>query len=299
MSKAATTGPQATRAQDRASTERHVLATEAARAASPDAVLVAKGVSVRYGSVQALDAVDVSVLAGELVTVIGANGAGKSSLVNALVGVVPKAGGSVSFRGQDITEAVPEHLVGRGVVLVPERRELFAALSVEDNLRLGAFARVMKSAGGVFGGAAHRAVAEDLRRVYDTFPRLAERHRQVAGTMSGGEQQMLAIGRAMMARPALLLLDEPSLGLAPLIVEEIFRVVTMLKESGSTVLLIEQNARAALRLADHAYLLETGSVVLGAPADELARDERVAQAYLGLGGAGERPAADPGRTPTT
>lgn len=262
-------------------------ASEAQRAASSDAVLVAKGVSVRYGSVQALDAVDVSVLAGELVTVIGANGAGKSSLVNALVGVVPKSGGSVTFRGEDISEAVPERLVGQGVVLVPERRELFAALSVEDNLRLGAFARVMQGASGAFGGGAvARAVAEDLERVYVTFPRLQERRRQVAGTMSGGEQQMLAIGRAMMARPALLLLDEPSLGLAPLIVEEIFRVVTMLKESGSTVLLIEQNARAALRLADHAYLLETGSVVMGAPADELARDERVAQAYLGLGGAG-------------
>src|SRR5690606_6783923 len=258
-----------------------------ALAISPDAVLVAKGVSVRYGSVQALDAVDVSVLAGELVTVIGANGAGKSSLVNALVGVVPKAGGSVTYRGEDISEAAPERLVGQGVVLVPERRELFAALSVEDNLRLGAFARVMQGARGALGGGAvARAVAEDLERVYVTFPRLRERRRQVAGTMSGGEQQMLAIGRAMMARPALLLLDEPSLGLAPLIVEEIFRVVTMLKESGSTVLLIEQNARAALRLADHAYLLETGSVVMGAPADELARDERVAQAYLGLGGAG-------------
>jgi len=265
---------------------RHAYASEADRAASPDAVLVAKGVSVRYGSVQALDAVDVSVLAGELVTVIGANGAGKSSLVNALVGVVPKAGGSVTYRGEDISEAAPERLVGQGVVLVPERRELFAALSVEDNLRLGAFARVMQGARGALGGGAvARAVAEDLERVYVTFPRLRERRRQVAGTMSGGEQQMLAIGRAMMARPALLLLDEPSLGLAPLIVEEIFRVVTMLKESGSTVLLIEQNARAALRLADHAYLLETGSVVMGAPAAELARDERVAQAYLGLGGA--------------
>jgi len=258
---------------------------EAERAASPNAVLVARGVSVRYGSVQALDAVDVSVLDGELVTVIGANGAGKSSLVNALVGVVPKASGSVTYRGADIGASSPEDLVGRGVVLVPERRELFAALSVEDNLRLGAFARVTGRSGR--GRAGRHELAADLERVYATFPRLRERRRQVAGTMSGGEQQMLAIGRAMMARPSLLLLDEPSLGLAPLIVEEIFRVVTMLKEAGATVLLIEQNARAALRLADHAYLLETGSVVLGAPSDELSRDPRVAQAYLGLG---ERPA---------
>ena len=286
MSTPASTEPRRVAATREPDQLRHAYASEADRAASPDAVLVAKGVSVRYGSVQALDAVDVSVLAGELVTVIGANGAGKSSLVNALVGVVPKAGGSVTYRGEDISEAAPERLVGQGVVLVPERRELFAALSVEDNLRLGAFARVMQGARGALGGGAvARAVAEDLERVYVTFPRLRERRRQVAGTMSGGEQQMLAIGRAMMARPALLLLDEPSLGLAPLIVEEIFRVVTMLKESGSTVLLIEQNARAALRLADHAYLLETGSVVMGAPAAELARDERVAQAYLGLGGA--------------
>ncbi|MFO7545253.1 MAG: ABC transporter ATP-binding protein [Trueperaceae bacterium] len=285
MSRPASTGSRRAATTEAPSSGQRTYASEAERAASPDAVLVAKGVSVRYGSVQALDAVDVSVLAGELVTVIGANGAGKSSLVNALVGVVPKVGGSVTFRGEDISEAAPERLVGRGVVLVPERRELFAALGVEDNLRLGAFARVMQSARGALGGATARAVAEDLERVYVTFPRLRERRRQVAGTMSGGEQQMLAIGRAMMARPALLLLDEPSLGLAPLIVEEIFRVVTMLKESGSTVLLIEQNARAALRLADHAYLLETGSVVMGAPADELARDERVAQAYLGLGGA--------------
>jgi len=222
--------------------------------------------------VQALSQVDLSVGRGQLVTVIGANGAGKSSLVNAVVGVVPKAEGRVLLEGEDITQASPEGLVGRGVVLVPERRELFAALSVDDNLRLGAYRRYL-------GG--ERDLRPSLDQVYATFPQLAARRRQLAGTMSGGEQQMLAIGRAMMARPRLLLLDEPSLGLAPLIVEEIFRVVAALRDAGTTVLLIEQNARAALRLADHGYLLETGTVLLSAPADELARDERVASAYLG------------------
>ena len=235
-------------------------------------LLVVEGLSVRYGGVQALSEVDVSVGRGQLVTVIGANGAGKSSLVNAIVGVVPKAGGRVLLGGEDVTQATPEAMVGRGVVLVPERRELFAALAVEDNLRLGGYRRYLRG---------ERDLRESLDEVYATFPQLAARRRQVAGTMSGGEQQMLAIGRAMMARPRLLLLDEPSLGLAPLIVEEIFRVVAALRDAGATVLLIEQNARAALRLADHGYLLETGNVLLSAPAEELARDERVASAYLG------------------
>jgi branched-chain amino acid transport system ATP-binding protein len=247
---------------------------EDARASSQDARLVVSGLSVRYGGVTALDGVSVSVMDGELVTVIGANGAGKSSLLNAIVGVVPKAAGRVTLSGEDVSAQTPEAMVGRGVVLVPERRELFAAMSVDDNLRLGAFARY---------AAGDRDLAGSLATVYDTFPQLAGRRRQIAGTMSGGEQQMLAIGRAMMAKPRLLLLDEPSLGLAPLIVDEIFRVVRDLRAGGATVLLIEQNARAALRLADHAYLLETGTVALGAPATDLARDERVAAAYLGLG----------------
>ena len=235
-------------------------------------LLAVERLSVRYGGVQALSEVDLSVGHGQLVTVIGANGAGKSSLVNAIVGVVPKAGGRVLLDGEDVTQATPEALVGRGVVLVPERRELFAALTVEDNLRLGTYRRYLRG---------DRDIRASLDEVYATFPQLANRRRQLAGTMSGGEQQMLAIGRAMMARPRLLLLDEPSLGLAPLIVEEIFRVVAALRDAGATVLLIEQNARAALRLADHGYLLETGNVLLSAPAAELARDERVASAYLG------------------
>ncbi|HZJ08556.1 MAG TPA: ABC transporter ATP-binding protein [Trueperaceae bacterium] len=248
---------------------------ERSRAGAPEASLVVEALSVRYGGVTALDEVSLSVKRGELVTVIGANGAGKSSLLNAVVGVVPKAGGRVLLEGDDVSRETPEGLVGRGVVLVPERRELFAAMSVEDNLRLGAYARYMRG---------DRDLASGLASVYETFPQLAERKRQLAGTMSGGEQQMLAIGRALMAKPRLLLLDEPSLGLAPLIVDEIFRVVGGIRDAGATVLLIEQNARAALALADHAYLLETGTVLLGAPADELARDERVASAYLGLGG---------------
>jgi branched-chain amino acid transport system ATP-binding protein len=247
---------------------------EATRAASATARLVVSGLSVRYGGVTALDDVSLSVMDGELVTVIGANGAGKSSLLNAVVGVVPKAAGQVTLSGEAVGAQTPEALVGRGVVLVPERRELFAAMNVDDNLRLGAFARYV---------AGDRDLAGPLAKVYDTFPQLASRRRQIAGTMSGGEQQMLAIGRAMMAKPRLLLLDEPSLGLAPLIVDEIFRVISDLRAGGATVLLIEQNARAALRLADYAYLLETGTVALGAPAADLARDERVAAAYLGLG----------------
>ncbi len=239
---------------------------------APDAALVVEDLTVRYGGVVALDRVSLTVPRGELVAVIGANGAGKSSLVNAVVGVVHKAGGRVLHEGEDVTDLTPERMVGRGVVLVPERRELFAALSVADNLLLGAYSRYVRG---------ERDQRRALQRVYETFPQLAERRRQLAGTMSGGEQQMLAMGRAMMAQPRLLLLDEPSLGLAPLIVEEIFRVIARLRETGATVLLIEQNARAALRLADRGYLLETGTVLLSAPAAELARDERVASAYLG------------------
>ena len=244
----------------------------AAGASDGVAALEVEDLTVRYGGVVALDGVSLSVPRGELVAVIGANGAGKSSLVNAVVGIVPKAGGRVLHDGDDVSSMTPEHMVGRGVVLVPERRELFAALSVADNLLLGAYSRYVRG---------ERDQRQALDRVYETFPQLAERRRQLAGTMSGGEQQMLAMGRAMMAQPKLLLLDEPSLGLAPLIVEEIFRVISRLRESGATVLLIEQNARAALRLADRGYLLETGNVLLSAPASELARDPRVASAYLG------------------
>jgi branched-chain amino acid transport system ATP-binding protein len=246
---------------------------EQKRQRQPDVLLQVEGLEVHYGGVQALDKVSLSVRQGEVVTVIGANGAGKTSLLNAIVGVVRGHATALRYAGEEITKTSPEVLVRRGVTLVPERRALFAGLSVHDNLRLGAYHRYNKN---------DKGIAEDLARVYVIFPRLAERKRQLAGTMSGGEQQMLAVGRAIMAGPKLLLLDEPSLGLAPLIVEEIFRVLERLKAEGTTVLLIEQNARAALKLADYGYVLETGEVVLSAPAEELSHHERVMEAYLGL-----------------
>ena len=245
---------------------------EAARQQHADVLLKIEGLEVHYGGVQALTDVAMSVRRGEVVTVIGANGAGKSSLLNAIVGVVPAQAKTLWYAGADISRMSPEALVRRGVTLVPERRELFADLTVDDNLRLGAYHR----------GSKDGAVQSDLARVYSIFPRLDERKRQRASTMSGGEQQMLAVGRAMMTKPDLLLLDEPSLGLAPLIVQEIFRVLGQLKAAGTTVLVIEQNARVALNLADYGYVLETGKVVLSAPADDLYHDTRVREAYLGV-----------------
>ncbi len=249
---------------------------ESARQVDPDVLLKVRGLDVHYGGVQALSDVSISVLRGEAVTVIGANGAGKSSLLNAIVGVVAAQAEQLSYGDLNIAGHSPEFLVRRGLTLVPERRELFAGLCVEDNLRLGAYHRRGDKSG----------VLHDLETVYAIFPRLAERKRQHAGTMSGGEQQMLAVARAMMAKPRLLLLDEPSLGLAPLIVQEIFRVLEQLKRAGTTILVIEQNARIALKLADYGYVLETGKVVLGAAAGELAGNPRVQEAYLGLEDAG-------------
>ncbi|HEX7023145.1 MAG TPA: ABC transporter ATP-binding protein [Trueperaceae bacterium] len=243
--------------------------------AAPTPLLDVTHLSVRYDGVQAVTDVSFALHPGEVLAVIGANGAGKTSLLNAITGIIPKAAGHVRYAGSNIDRAQPEELVRAGITLVPERRELFAALSVQDNLRLGAYHRIMSGQ--------RAAVQGDLARTYHIFPRLAERRQQLAGTMSGGEQQMLAVGRAIMSRPQLLLLDEPSLGLAPLIVEEIFRVLAELKTQGTTLLLIEQNARAALKLADHGLVLETGEVVLRAPARELLDHPRVTEAYLGLG----------------
>lgn len=251
--------------------------TETARQRDGDVLLAVREMRVHYGGVRALDKVSLSVMRGEVVTVVGANGAGKTSLLNAIVGVVLAEAESVHYDGTDILGLSPEALVRRGITLIPERRDLFAGLTVEDNLRLGAYHR-RTDRDGVHG---------DLDRVYSIFPRLAERRRQRAGTMSGGEQQMLAVGRAIMTSPRLLLLDEPSLGLAPLIVQEIFHVLAQLKSTGTTILVIEQNARAALKLADYGYVLETGQVTLSAPADELARDPRVQEAYLGMGASTE------------
>jgi branched-chain amino acid transport system ATP-binding protein len=233
------------------------------------ALLEASGVSVSYGKVEAVHEIAVRVDAGSIVTVIGANGAGKTTLLCALMGLLPCAG-SVRYAGQDVRELPPERRVARGLALVPERRELFGSMSVADNLRLGAFHRRRDP-----------GIASDLASVYERFPRLADRRHQLASTLSGGERQMLALGRALMSKPRLLMLDEPSLGLAPLIVHEIFRIVQELKRSGVAILLVEQNARAALQAADYGYVLETGSLALEGPARALEHDPRIAETYLG------------------
>lgn len=238
-----------------------------------DAALVVEGLTVRYGGVVALDGVSLTVPRGELVAVIGANGAGKSSLVNAVVGIVPKSGGRVLHEADDVTDHTPERMVGRGVVLVPERRELFAALSVADNLLLGAYGRYVRG---------ERDQRRALEHVYETFPQLAERRRQLAGTMSGGEQQMLVMARALMIRPRLMLIDEPSLGLAPQITSQIFGIIRSLtSEMGITVLLIEQNVKKGLEVADWAFVLDLGTCRFEGPADEIVDDPRIRDLYLG------------------
>jgi len=231
-------------------------------------------VSVFYGKVGAVHRVSVAVDEGRIVTVIGPNGAGKTTLLGAVMGLLPSHGG-IRYAGADIARLSVEQRVARGLVLVPERRELFAGMSVADNLALGAFSRRRDVAG-------NRRALDD---VYQRFPRLAERREQLAGTLSGGERQMLALGRALMARPRLLMLDEPSLGLAPLIVREIFAIVAKLRSAGVSILLVEQNARAALDVADYGYVLETGELAIHGGAKELAADPRVAATYLGASAA--------------
>ena len=235
-------------------------------------LLEVRGLCVAYGKVEAVHQVRLRVEEGRIVTVIGPNGAGKTTLLAALMGMLA-ARGSVSYAGEEITRVEPEQRVSRGLCLVPERRELFAAMTVEDNLVLGAFHRYRKR---------DKTVAADFAQVYQLFPRLKERRRQLAGTLSGGERQMLALGRALMSRPRLLMLDEPSLGLAPLIVRDIFRVIAGLRETGVSILLVEQNARAALQVADYGYVLETGEFVLEGPSAELVSNPRVIESYLGL-----------------
>ena len=236
-------------------------------------VLDVENLHVSYGGIGAVHGVSLTVGRGQIVTVIGPNGAGKTTLLNAVMGVQPGRGG-VRFQGADVSRIEVEGRVRAGMCLVPEKRELFSTLSVEDNLRLGGFRH--RSTGNA---AARRAMDE----VYALFPRLLERRRQHAGTLSGGERQMLAMGRALMARPDLLMLDEPSLGLAPLIVREIFRIVAGLRDSGCAILLVEQNARAALQVADYGYVLETGRVVLQGASAALTEDAQVMQTYLGIG----------------
>jgi branched-chain amino acid transport system ATP-binding protein len=237
-------------------------------------LLEIRNFSVAYGSVEAVHSVDLTVGKGEIVTVIGPNGAGKTTLLSAIMGLQPSSG-ELSLGGERVKRVSVEAMVERGVALVPEKRELFAEMSVEDNLLLGGFARWRRG---------QRDQAARMEEVFAIFPRLKERRAQFAATLSGGERQMLAIGRALMARPQLLMLDEPSLGLAPLIVREVLQVVSSLRQHGVSVLLVEQNARAALRTADRAYVLEMGAFALSGPATELIHDRRIMETYLGLGG---------------
>lgn len=239
-------------------------------------LLTVSGLSVRYGKVEALHDISIEVRPGQIVSVIGPNGAGKSTLLNAVMGALPTTGhanGSIRYRGAEVGGLPVEKRVARGMCLVPEKRELFATMSVEDNLVLGAYRR--KRAG-------ERDFLDQLGPVFERFPRLKERRKQAAGTLSGGERQMLALGRALMGKPDLLMLDEPSLGLAPLIVREIFHIISALRGTGVATLLIEQNARAALQVSDYGYVLETGELALQGPANELAQNPRVIETYLGL-----------------
>lgn len=238
-------------------------------------ILEVADLCVGYGKVEALHHASLQVRAGEIVTVIGPNGAGKTTLLSAIMGVLPKTCGTVTFLGSAPKEIEVERMVAMGMTLVPEKRELFGEMSVEDNLLLGAFMRRRLG---------HRDEAATMAEVYSIFPRLKERRDQLAGTLSGGERQMLAVGRALMAKPKLLMLDEPSLGLAPLIVREIFHVLGRLRKSGVAILLVEQNARAALQLADRGYVLETGEIALSGPSAELRDNPRVVESYLGFGG---------------
>ena len=248
------------------------------------ALLELAQVSVAYGKVEAVHAASLSVAAGSIVTVIGPNGAGKTTLLGAIMGLLP-ARGTIRYGGRSLAGVEVEQRVALGLCLVPEQRELFAAMSVADNLELGAFHRYR-------GG--DRTIGQTREEIYSRFPRLAERRQQLAGTLSGGERQMLALGRALMAAPKLLLLDEPSLGLAPFIVKEIFSIIAALRRSGVAILLVEQNARAALQVADYGYVLETGEVAIEGESAALAEDARVAATYLGQApGAGATPAVRP------
>jgi branched-chain amino acid transport system ATP-binding protein len=236
-----------------------------------DALLQVMELTAHYGPIQALHGISLEVNPGELVAMVGANGAGKTTLLHTLSNVHKASSGQVIFEGQEITRTAPHKIVQAGICHIPEGRQVFAPLSVEDNLLLGGFTQRKDKAW----------LETELDKIYTLFPILKEKRRQAAGTLSGGQQQMLAMGRALLGRPKLLLLDEPSMGLAPLLVAEIFRVVRELNEKGVTILLVEQNAKAALGIADRGYVLETGRVVLSADADELLADEAVQKAYLG------------------
>ena len=238
---------------------------------SNDLLLNVKDLHAGYGRAEVLHGLNLSAKKGSVITVIGPNGAGKSTMLNALMGVLPSRG-SIEYQGQSVTLNSLEERVMQGMALVPETRALFGTMPVEDNLLLGAYRQVRL--GVKDSGAA-------MENVYTLFPRLKERRAQLAGTLSGGERQMLAVGRALMSKPDLLMLDEPSLGLAPLVVKEIFRIIDSLRSTGVTILLVEQNARAALEVADYGYVLEMGEIALEGPAADLAKDPRVIDTYLG------------------
>ena len=233
-------------------------------------MLVVDNLSSRYGRIEVLHGLSLEVKQGEIVTLVGSNGAGKTTLLRAISGVQPMSGGSVKFLGQPLDRLAPHVRVAQGIVQVPEGRQVFAPLSVEDNLKLGAWSRK------------DGEVATDIEGVYATFPVLAEKRQLPAGALSGGQQQMLAMGRALMARPKLILLDEPSMGLAPILVDQIFAIIGGLKRQGITVLLVEQNAYAALAIADRGYVIETGRISLTGSGRDLLNDARVRTAYLGL-----------------
>ncbi|MBS1229609.1 MAG: Phosphonate-transporting ATPase [Proteobacteria bacterium] len=233
-------------------------------------MLSIKNLSVHYGGIHALRGISLDVPAGKIVTLIGANGAGKSTTLNAIIGLVKADSGSVSWNGQDIYGGQTKAIVESGIVLVPEGRRVFPNLSVDENLTLGAYARNDRA-----------EIEADRERVFGLFPRLKERHKQKAGTFSGGEQQMLAVGRALMSKPKVLMMDEPSLGLAPIFVGMIFDIIRQINSIGVTVLLVEQNAKVALSVADTGYVMETGTISFSGSGQELLADDRVRRAYLG------------------
>ena len=232
-------------------------------------MLKVNDINVYYGSIHAIKGVSFEVKQGEIVTLIGANGAGKSTILKTVSGLLRSKTGSIDFLDKNISTVAPHKIVERGLAHVPEGRRIFLQMSVEENLEMGAYTR---------GG---KGVSEDLAKVYEQFPRLKERRKQTAGTLSGGEQQMLAMGRALMSRPQLLMLDEPSMGLAPILVEQIFEIIKSLHKDGTTILLVEQNAQMALSVADRAYVLETGKITLSGTGAELAQSDEIRKAYLG------------------
>lgn len=232
-------------------------------------MLKIKNLQVSYGAIKAVKGIDIEVKQGTIVSILGANGAGKTSTLHAISGLIPKSEGTIEFEGKDITNLPAEKIVPLGIVQCPEGRRIFPQLTVEENLKIGCYSRKDKNFDG------------DFERIYSLFPRLKERKKQMAGTLSGGEQQMLAIGRGLMARPKVFIMDEPSLGLAPIIVKEIFQTIQQIKKEGVTVLLVEQNAFQTIKISDYVYVLETGKISVEGPAEIVKNDENVKKSYLG------------------